>query len=110
MKEILKVSNICKSFGGLQALNENSFSVRENSITGLIGPNGSGKTTMFNIITGYETPDSGFVHYNDKDVTKFEPGKVCTLGIGRTFQLTRVFGRLNPVSYTHLTLPTNREV
>ena len=95
VKEILKVSNINKSFGGLQALNDNSFSVRENSITGLIGPNGSGKTTMFNIITGYERPDSGFIHYNGVDVTKYEPGKVCTLGIGRTFQLTRVFGRLN---------------
>ena len=95
MKNILAVSNINKSFGGLQALNSNTFSVRENSITGLIGPNGSGKTTMFNIITGYEKSDSGQVYYDEKEITKFEPGEVCTLGIGRTFQLTRVFGRLN---------------
>lgn len=95
MKNILSVSHINKSFGGLQALKDNSFSVRENSITGLIGPNGSGKTTMFNIITGYESSDSGSVHFSDQEITKFEPGEVCTLGIGRTFQLTRVFGRLN---------------
>ena len=95
MKKILTVTKINKAFGGLQALDENSFSVREGSITGLIGPNGSGKTTMFNIITGYEKPDSGQVHYDQRDITKFEPGEVCTLGIGRTFQLTRVFGRLN---------------
>lgn len=95
MKRILSVTNINKAFGGLQALDQNSFSVREGSITGLIGPNGSGKTTMFNIITGYEKPDSGKVHYDEKDITNYEPGEVCTLGIGRTFQLTRVFGRLN---------------
>jgi ABC-type branched-subunit amino acid transport system ATPase component len=95
MKNILEVSHINKAFGGLQALNDNSFAVRENSITGLIGPNGSGKTTMFNIITGYEQSDSGEVEYDGKNISGFEPGEVCTLGVGRTFQLTRVFGRLD---------------
>jgi ABC-type branched-subunit amino acid transport system ATPase component len=95
MKNILEVKNINKSFGGLQALSNNSFTVGEGSITGLIGPNGSGKTTMFNIITGYEKSDSGEVHYSEKNITRYEPGEVCTLGVGRTFQLTRVFGRLN---------------
>lgn len=95
MKNILEVSHINKAFGGLQALNENTFSVRENSITGLIGPNGSGKTTMFNIVTGYEESDSGEVHYDGENISGFEPGQVCTLGVGRTFQLTRVFGRLD---------------
>lgn len=94
MSTILEVSDIKKSFGGLQALAGCSFSVKEGSITGLIGPNGSGKTTMFNVITGYEKPDSGRVSFKGNDVTDLAPGGVCRLGIGRTFQLTRVFGRL----------------
>ncbi|HUW78593.1 MAG TPA: ABC transporter ATP-binding protein [Candidatus Nanopelagicaceae bacterium] len=95
MTAVLEVNDIKKSFGGLQALAGCSFSVKEGSITGLIGPNGSGKTTMFNVITGYETSDSGSVKFRGKDVTGMQPGGVCRLGVGRTFQLTRVFGRLN---------------
>lgn len=95
MSAILEVKDIKKSFGGLQALSGCSFSVEEGSITGLIGPNGSGKTTMFNVITGYETSDSGTINFKGQDVTGTAPDGVCRLGIGRTFQLTRVFGRLN---------------
>jgi neutral amino acid transport system ATP-binding protein len=94
MSAVLEVIDIKKSFGGLQALSGCSFSVREGSITGLIGPNGSGKTTMFNVITGYETSDSGSVKFAGNDVTGMQPGGVCRLGVGRTFQLTRVFARL----------------
>jgi ABC-type branched-subunit amino acid transport system ATPase component len=94
MTPIVEVSDIKKSFGGLQALSGCTFSVREGSITGLIGPNGSGKTTMFNVITGYETADSGTVRFKGGDVTGLQPGGVCRLGVGRTFQMTRVFGRL----------------
>lgn len=94
MSSILEVNDIKKSFGGLQALAGCSFSVKEGSITGLIGPNGSGKTTMFNVITGYEKSDSGTVKFKGEDVTSLAPGGVCRLGVGRTFQLTRVFGRL----------------
>ncbi|OIQ80850.1 lipopolysaccharide export system ATP-binding protein LptB [mine drainage metagenome] len=95
MSAILEVKDIKKSFGGLQALSGCSFSVEEGSITGLIGPNGSGKTTMFNVITGYETSDSGTINFKGQDVTGTAPDGVCRLGVGRTFQLTRVFGRLN---------------
>ena len=66
----------------------------EGSIAGLIGPNGSGKTTLFNVITGYERVDSGHVYLGGKDITNAAPDKVFAAGIGRTFQLTRVFSRL----------------
>ena len=66
----------------------------EGSIAGLIGPNGSGKTTLFNVITGYERVDSGHVYLGGKEITNAAPDKVFAAGIGRTFQLTRVFSRL----------------
>lgn len=91
---VLEVRDIRKSFGGLQALDGASLSVREGSITGLIGPNGSGKTTLFNVITGYEPVDSGSVHFRDRQVAKLRPDRVCGLGVGRTFQLTRIFAGL----------------
>lgn len=95
MSKILEVSDISKAFGGLKALDGNSFSVEKGSITGLIGPNGSGKTTMFNVITGYERPDSGTILFKGEKLTGSSPDKVCRFGIGRTFQLVRVFNRLN---------------
>jgi neutral amino acid transport system ATP-binding protein len=94
MTALLEVREVKKSFGGLQALSGCSFSIEEGKVTGLIGPNGSGKTTMFNVITGYERPDSGVVRIGGRDVTGIRPGQVSSLGLGRTFQLTRVFARL----------------
>jgi len=95
MTVLLKVSGVSKSFGGLQALSACSLEVEKGSVTGLIGPNGSGKTTMFNVITGYERADSGTIHFDGRDVSGLAADKVGGLGLGRTFQLTRVFGRLN---------------
>lgn len=94
MTAVLEVDGVCKGFGGLQALAGCSFAVREGSVTGLIGPNGSGKTTMFNVITGYVRPDAGLVRFDGVDVTGQQPGRISGLGLGRTFQLTRVFPRL----------------
>lgn len=94
MTTLLSVDRISKAFGGLQALNECSLSVEKGSITGLIGPNGSGKTTLFNVITGYEKPDSGSVTFEEADITRVGPSKVFALGVGRTFQITRIFGRI----------------
>jgi ABC-type branched-subunit amino acid transport system ATPase component len=91
---LLEVSDVRKSFGGLQALSGCSFSVERGSVTGLIGPNGSGKTTMFNVLTGYERADAGVVRFDGRDITGLAAGRVGALGIGRTFQLSRVFGRL----------------
>jgi neutral amino acid transport system ATP-binding protein len=78
----------------VQALSDCTIDVEEGSITGLIGPNGSGKTTLFNVITGYERVDSGEVYLGARRITNAPPDKVFTAGIGRTFQLTRVFSRL----------------
>jgi|SRR5450432_199627 neutral amino acid transport system ATP-binding protein len=94
MTALLEVSEIEKHFGGLQAVTNCSFAVEEGTVTGLIGPNGSGKTTIFNVITGYVQADSGTVRIGDRDVTGTGPGGICALGLGRTFQLTRVFARL----------------
>jgi ABC-type branched-subunit amino acid transport system ATPase component len=95
MTVLLEVSGVSKSFGGLRALSACSLEVEKGSVTGLIGPNGSGKTTMFNVITGYERADSGTIHFDGRDVSGLAADKVGGLGLGRTFQLTRVFGRLN---------------
>jgi ABC-type branched-subunit amino acid transport system ATPase component len=94
MSALLRTEGVSKAFGGVQALSEASIEVDEGSIAGLIGPNGSGKTTLFNVITGYERVDGGQVFLGGKQITNAAPDKVFAAGIGRTFQLTRVFSRL----------------
>jgi neutral amino acid transport system ATP-binding protein len=91
---LLRVAGVSKAFGGVQALSECSLEVERGSVAGLIGPNGSGKTTLFNMITGYGRVDSGEVFLGDRKITNLPPDRVFALGIGRTFQLTRVFSRL----------------
>ncbi len=104
---LLEAQNISKSFGGIHALDSCSISVDEGSITGLIGPNGSGKTTMFNVMTGYERIDSGVVRFHDRTITNARPDKVFRLGIGRTFQLTRIFPRLTVLENMHVAAQRN---
>jgi neutral amino acid transport system ATP-binding protein len=94
MTALLRAEGVSKAFGGVQALADCSIEVEEGSIAGLIGPNGSGKTTLFNMITGYGRVDSGDIFLRDRKITNLPPDKVFALGIGRTFQLTRVFSRL----------------
>ena len=94
MTAALRVEGVTKAFGGVQALSGCSLDVAEGSITGLIGPNGSGKTTLFNVITGYERVDAGEVYRGDRRITNLPPQRVFAQGIGRTFQLTRIFPRL----------------
>jgi energy-coupling factor transporter ATP-binding protein EcfA2 len=74
---ILEIKNLTKKFGGIAAVNDCSLSVKENSILGLIGPNGSGKTTMFNLITGFLQPDSGDIHFNGKRINALKPHDVA---------------------------------
>jgi neutral amino acid transport system ATP-binding protein len=90
----LRTEGVSKSFGGVRALDGCSLTARAGQITGLIGPNGSGKTTLFNVMTGYERTDTGQVFLGDQQITGAPPHRVYALGVGRTFQLTRVFPRL----------------
>lgn len=99
---LLEVQAVSKAFGGIQALSTCSVNVEQGTITGLIGPNGSGKTTLFNVITGYERVDQGAIRFNGKDITRVTPEKVFGLGIGRTFQLTRIFSHLTVLENMHV--------
>lgn len=91
---ILKVENIGKHFGGVQAVLGVSFELRQGEFLGVIGPNGSGKTTLVNLITGFVKPDSGKVIYRGKDITGKMPYTIAGLGIARTFQMVRLFYNL----------------
>jgi neutral amino acid transport system ATP-binding protein len=91
---LLRTEGIKKAYGGVQALNGATLEVAEGTVAGLIGPNGSGKTTLFNVITGYARADEGDVYIGEKAITNAAPDKVFAAGIGRTFQLTRIFARL----------------
>jgi branched-chain amino acid transport system ATP-binding protein len=91
---ILEVKGLTKSFGGLMAVSELELSVGEGEVVGLIGPNGSGKTTCFNLISGFLRPDDGGVLFNGEDITGLKPSKICRKGLARTFQLTKPFAEL----------------
>jgi neutral amino acid transport system ATP-binding protein len=91
---LLRTEGVHKSYGGVRALDTCTIEVNEGTVTGLIGPNGSGKTTLFNVITGYAKADAGEVYLADRRITNIAPDKVFALGIGRTFQLTRIFPSL----------------
>jgi ABC-type branched-subunit amino acid transport system ATPase component len=94
MSCLLEATGVSKSYGGVRALADCHIQVEEGAIHGLIGPNGSGKTTLFNVITGYERIQEGEVRFNDTEITNARPDRVFGLGVGRTFQLTRIFPRL----------------
>ncbi len=94
MTALLRTEEVSKAFGGVQALSGANLEVARGRITGLIGPNGSGKTTLFNVITGYARTDSGQVYLGDRAITNLRPARVFAAGIGRTFQLTRIFPSL----------------
>ncbi|GHF45858.1 branched-chain amino acid transport system ATP-binding protein [Deinococcus metalli] len=92
---VLEARNMTRRFGGLVAVNDVSFDVREGEIFGLIGPNGAGKTTLFNLMTGLTPPSSGTLSYRGKAVTGLQPNRVAALGLSRTFQNIRLFRGLS---------------
>ena len=94
---ILDVSNVSKSFGGVKANVDISMSVEQGSIVGLIGPNGSGKTTLFNSIVGTYPIDNGSIKFNGKEVSELPVPVIAKLCLLRTFQQTRIYGKLNCV-------------
>lgn len=91
---LLNVSNLSKYFGGVKAVNAFSFKLMEGELLGFIGPNGSGKTTVVNLITGFVKPSGGEVIYRGQDITGWAPYKIVRLGIARTFQMVRPFYQL----------------
>ncbi len=95
MTDLLRAENLCKSFGGIKAVNEASISVPMGSITGLIGPNGAGKTTFFNLLSNFITPDRGQVLFNGQAVQHMQPHQIARLGMVRTFQVAKALSRLS---------------
>jgi len=95
--EIIRAEGVTKRFKGLVAVNKVDFVLRENDVAGIIGSNGAGKTTFFNLLTGYFQPDEGRVFYKGEDITRLTPERRVDLGIMRTFQLTATFDSLSVV-------------
>ncbi len=91
---ILSCKDIYKSFGGIKAIDGCSFTVAEKKITGIIGPNGSGKTTMFNVISKLIKPDSGTIEFKGQDVTGLKDYELAKMGVSRTFQDVKLFQNL----------------
>jgi branched-chain amino acid transport system ATP-binding protein len=91
---VLKVTDLRKAYGAIQAVGGVSFEVMPGEIFGVIGPNGSGKTTMFNSVLGQITPDAGKIELNGHDITHKSPQQLNQLGVGRTFQTLQVFGKM----------------
>ena len=91
---ILEVREIVKDFGGLRALDKLDFEVEQGAIFGIIGPNGSGKTTMLNIIAGLLKPTAGNILYKGKTIIGLQPNQIAAIGIERTFQLISIFSNL----------------
>lgn len=103
---LLKVQNLSKSFGGLQAVNACTFEVEEGKITSLIGPNGAGKTTVFNLISGILKPDEGKMFFDGNEITNLQPHQITRLGISRTFQITRALGEMTVLENMIVQSPT----
>jgi branched-chain amino acid transport system ATP-binding protein len=94
MAEALVIRNLSKRFGGLRAVQDISFSVKEGETVALIGPNGAGKTTSFNLITGFYRPDTGSVFAFGRELVGLRPHHICAHGLARTFQVARPFGKM----------------
>ncbi len=92
---LLKVNNLKKAYGAIQAVGGVSFEVMPGEIFGVIGPNGSGKTTLFNSMLGQIRPDSGSIELNGEDVSRLGPLELNRRGVGRTFQTLQVFGKMS---------------
>jgi branched-chain amino acid transport system ATP-binding protein len=105
---VLEVRELTKRFGGVTAVDDCSFAVAEGTITALIGPNGSGKTTVFNLITGYLAADSGGVWFDGRHVARPHPARLYRQGLCRTFQQARIFVELSVLENLVVAAPCRR--
>jgi ABC-type branched-subunit amino acid transport system ATPase component len=105
---LLSLVALSKSFGGLKAVSDLSFDVQSGTITSLIGGNGAGKTTAFNLITGNLAPDAGQIHFRGERVDGLAPHKVARAGIARGFQELRLFNRLTARDNIEVAIPNQR--
>ena len=94
MSVILDAQGLCKTFGAVTAASEVSAAIEKDSVVGLIGTNGAGKTTFINIVTGYIKPDRGSIAYEGRDITRLPPRAITRLGICRSFQIPQLYGSL----------------
>lgn len=105
MSALLEVGSVSKSFGGVAANDNISLQIPEGKIIGLIGPNGSGKTTLFNSIVGYHPVDNGSIRYRGKEITHLLVPDIARLGMLRTFQQTRIYGRMTCIQNMQVSAP-----
>jgi neutral amino acid transport system ATP-binding protein len=103
---LLTIEGLSKRFGGVVAVEDCTIAVEAGGITGMIGPNGSGKTTIFNLVTGFIPKDRGRVSFKSKAIDGLGPDRIYELGIGRTFQLARIFPRLTALE--NMLVPVRR--
>src|SRR3981081_1275672 len=94
MEDALVIRGLSKRFGGLRAVQDVSFTVKENETVALIGPNGAGKTTSFNLMTGFQRPDTGSVLAYGREIVGLKPHDICAHGLVRTFQVAKPFGAM----------------
>ena len=102
---IIALDNVTKSYGGVVANHAVSLTVERGGITGLIGPNGSGKTTLFNSIVGYHPIDSGSIRFEGEEISKLRVQDIARLGLLRTFQATRIYGKMDCMQNMLVSIP-----
>ena len=105
MAAMIEIRNVSKAFGGVHANRDVSMDVSEGRITGLIGPNGSGKTTLFNSIVGYHPIDGGSIRFEGQEISRMRVPGIARLGMLRTFQQTRIYGRMSCVKNMLISVP-----
>jgi ABC-type branched-subunit amino acid transport system ATPase component len=102
---IIEVKGVSKAFGGVVANHNVTLTVPEGRITGLIGPNGSGKTTLFNSIVGYHPIDAGSIKFRGREISELNVQRIARLGLLRTFQQTRIYGKMDCVKNMRISIP-----
>lgn len=106
---LLSVQHLHKSYGGVQAVQDCSFTVRRNSITGVIGPNGAGKTTLFSLVTGLVKPDKGTIRFNGHEISRWSTARRARAGLVQTFQAIRLFPDLTVLENITVALKNNKQ-